>query len=92
VRVQLKRLTVPWSESFVCPCPRGCGWLVAGLLVARSPGTFTMAPNSVQSMQRTLVAYLREKNTLNVLRKQGSPQGWACRPFMQMLTLVLGLR
>lgn len=81
VGVQLKRLTVPWPERFVCPCPRGCGWLVAGLLVARSPGTFTMAPNSVQSMQRPVVAYLREKNTLIVLRKEGSPQGLGLQTF-----------
>lgn len=54
---------------------------MAGLLLAGSPGTFTKAPTSVQSMQGPLVACLREETALDVPRKQGSLQGLGLQTF-----------
>lgn len=54
-----------------------CGWAFAHW----EPRPFTMAPNSVQSAQRPLVACLREGKALDVPKKQESPQGLGLETF-----------
>lgn len=81
LQAQLKKLTVPWPESFCVHAPEGVGGLWLGFLLAGSPGTFTMTPDSVQNMKRARVACLREEKALDASRKQGFPQGLGFQTF-----------